>query len=406
MRMTTTQISRRAGLTLGFGALAMGALAGCTAKSPAVKTAAKAPAPPLKNWPSLDALAQKLITEKLTPGLSLSVMLGGVLLYSKGFGVADIGSGTPATPETGFRIASITKQFTAAATLKLVELGKLSLDDSLAMFMPAIDGAENVTIRHMLSHTSGMGDYINGQSKDILVTAQHTDYSADALLDIILARKPVFRIPPGVRWMYSNSAFAILGILIERLSGMPFAEALDTWLFKPAGLEHTGIDRSCTVASACYGYSPDYRTDTGFDLNPPISPSFGGGAGALRSSSDDLCRWHAALIGGRVLKLDTVRTMLTPVMLRNGQPAFENRASEALEYGLGVAIGTAGALPLISHGGRINGFTGHLRSFPDARLTIAALYNSDGSGMGKFSAGQKAIRLEAARLGLAELGLA
>lgn len=387
----------------GLGAL--GALAGCTARTPAAKTEAKAPAPPLKTWPSLDALAQKLITEKLTPGISLSVMLGGVLLYSKGFGLADIASGTPATPQTGFRIASITKQFTAAATLKLAEMGKLSLDDPLAKFMPAIAGADKVTLRQLLSHTSGMGDYINGQDKTILTAAQHTDYSADALLDIVLKRAPLFRIPPGVRWMYSNSAFAILGIIIERVSGMAFADALDTWLFKPAGLEHTGIDRSCTVASACYGYSPDYRTDTGFVLNPPISPSFGGGAGAMRSSSDDLCRWHAALIAGKVLKLDTVRTMFTPVMLHDGQPAFENRGTEPMEYGLGVALGVNGGLPLISHGGRINGFTGHLRSFPDARLTVAALYNSDGSGMGKFSAGQKAIRLEAARLGLAELGL-
>ena len=397
----TTQLTRRAGL-----ALALGALAGCTAKAPASKVAARSPAPPLKSWPSLDSLAQRMITEKLTPGLSLSVMMGGVLLYSKGFGVADLAAGTAVTPQTGFRIASITKQFTAAAVLKLAELGKLSIDDPLAKFLPDIDGAENVTLRQMLSHTSGMGDYINGQDKSILTAAQHTDYSADALLNIVLARTPVFRIPPGVRWMYSNSAFAILGILIERLSGMPFADALDAWMFKPAGLEQTGIDRSCTVASACYGYSPNYRAAGGFDLNPPISPSFGGGAGAIRASSEDLCRWHSALIGGRVLKLDSVRTMLTPVMLRDGQPAFEHRGTEPLQYGLGLALGTAGAWPLMSHGGRINGFTGHLRSFPDARLTIAALYNSDGSGMGRFSAGQKAIRLEAARLGLAELRLA
>ena len=401
----TINMTRRTGLAAGLG-LALGALAGCGPKAPAVASADRKPAaPPLKSWPSLDALAQKLIVDKLTPGISLSVMLGGVLLYSKGFGIADVVTGAPVTPQTGFRIASITKQFTAAAVMKLAELGKLSIDDSLAKFLPDVAGAENVTLREMLSHTSGMGDYINGQDKDILIAAQHTDYSPDALLNIILARKPLFRIPPGTRWMYSNSAFAILGILVERLSGMPFAAALDTWIFKPAGLQQTGIDRSCTVASGCYGYSPDYRTAGGFDLNPPISPSFGGGAGAMRSSSEDLCRWHAALIGGKVLTLDSVRAMLTPVTLRDGQLAYENRHTEPLAYGLGMAIGTAGAMPLISHGGRINGFTGHLRSFPDARLTVAALYNSDGSGMGRFSAGQKAIRLEAARLGLAELGL-
>ena len=362
-------------------------------------------APPRMNWPTLDALAQNLIDQKLTPGLSITVMMGGVLLYSKGFGIADLATGAAVTPQTGFRIASITKQFTAAAVMKLAEMGKLSIDDPLSKHMPEVPGGDRVTLRQMLSHTSGMGDYINGQDKTILETAQHRDYSSEDLYEVIVSHKPLFRIPTGVRWMYSNSAFSLMGIMVERIAGMPFAEALRQWIFVPAGLASTQVDPTCTAAVPCVGYRPDYHAPDGFDLNLAISPSFAGGAGGMRSSTEDLCRWHDALWNGRVLGMDSVKAMLTPVRLNNGEPAFENR-SEALQYGLGQGLGISNGWAVMSHGGRINGFTGTLRSIPDARLTMAALYNSDGSGMGRFSAGQKAIKTEALRLGLETLGVA
>jgi len=413
----TTTLTRRAGIALALGGLGgvatlagVAGLATRAVKKPAQMIAAagvkaRPLAPPTMNWPTLDALAQNLIDEKLTPGLSITVMMGGVLLYSKGFGIADLATGAAVTPQTGFRIASITKQFTAAAVMKLAEMGKLSIDDPLSKHMPEVPGGERVTLRQMLSHTSGMGDYINGQDKTILEAAQHTDYSSEDLYDVIVSRKPLFRIPPGVRWMYSNSAFSLMGIMVERVSGLAFADALRQWIFVPAGLASTQVDPTCTAAVPCSGYRPDYRAPGGFDLNLPISPSFAGGAGGMRSSTEDLCRWHDALWNGRILTMDSVKTMLTPVRLNNGQPAFENR-SEALQYGLGMGLGVSNGWAVTSHGGRINGFTGTLRSIPDARLTMAALYNSDGSGMGRFSAGQKAIKNEALRLGLETLGFA
>lgn len=361
---------------------------------------------PRFDWPSLTALGQKMIDDKLTPGLSLSVMHDGELFYSKGFGMANLETGTATTPQTGFRIASITKQFTAAAILLLAEDGKLALGDPLSKFLPDFPRAGDITLRQMLSHTAGLSDYINGQDHNLLVTAQRTDYTADEIVRIIQNRTPLYRAQPGATWLYSNSGFALLGIVVERLSGLAFADFCAQRLFAPAEMAATAIDRTCTTANGCSGYRPDYRAPHGFDTNVPVSPSFIGGAGAIRSTTEDLVRWHKALLAGKVLKTDSLNAMLTPVMLKNGSPAMERRGAEPLEYGLGMGLGTINNQRLMSHGGRVNGFTGHLRSFPDQKLTVAILYNCDGSGAANFMPMQKKLRNEASRLGLGELGSA
>eukprot|EP01042_Synura_sphagnicola_P023007 gene23007-29331_t len=165
----------------------MGAsLSGCNfrPKAQAVPDLSK-PAPALLSWPSLDKLAFGMVKNRLTPGLSLSVMHNGDLLYSKGFGVANYEHPAAATPQTGFRIASISKQFTAAAILLLAEQGKLSLNDRLSRFLPDFPHSDTITLAQMLSHTAGLGDYINGQRSDILTAAQQHDYSSRDVLDII-----------------------------------------------------------------------------------------------------------------------------------------------------------------------------------------------------------------------------
>ena len=362
-------------------------------------------AAPLFDWPSLTALAQKMVSSKLTPGLSLSVMHAGGLLYSQGFGLANIEAATTVTPQTGFRIASITKQFTAAAILLLAEDGKLSLDDTLARFIPEFPRATDITLRQMLSHTSGLGDYINGQSLDILVEAQQGTYTSDELIHIISAKKPLFRAAPGRTWLYSNSAFALLGIVVERLSGLAFADFCQRHLFVPAGLEQTAIDTAYPLAGNSNGYRPDYKAPHSFDTNTPVSPSFIGGAGAIRSTTEDLCLWHCALLSGKILKPASLHAMLTPTLLKDGAPAYERRGNEPMEYGLGMGLGTMENRRIAAHGGRVNGFTGHLRSFTSEKLTVAILYNSDGGGAPGFQAIQKALRTEASRLALDSIGL-
>lgn len=363
-------------------------------------------APPLLEWPTLTALGQAMVDKKLTPGLSLSVMSAGVLLYSKGFGLANIESNVATTPQTEFRVASITKQFTAAAILLLAEGGLLTLDDTLAKFLPAVPRGETVTLRQLLSHTSGMGDYINGQRSSLLTEAQTSDYTSDELISIITARQPFFRAQPGATWLYSNSGFTLLGIVVEKLSGMTFSDFCAKHLFAPAGLSQTNIDKTCTTTAICNGYRPNFRAPTKYDLALPVSPSFAGGAGAIRSTTEDLCLWHLALLSGTVLKPESVEAMLTPTLLKNGKPAYERGGADPLEYGLGQGLGTMKNLKLAAHGGRVNGFTGHLRSFTDSKLTVAILYNSDGGGAPGFSAAQRGLKTEASRLGIDHLGLA
>ncbi|ESQ78138.1 hypothetical protein AEYBE204_14945 [Asticcacaulis sp. YBE204] len=367
--------------------------------------AAKPKTPLLKDWPTLDAMARTLIDTRLTPGLSLSVMRKGVMLYSKGFGIANIDTGDTVTPQTTLRIASITKQFTAAAILLLQERGLLSVNDTLSRFLPDFPRAGEVTLSQLMSHTSGMGDYVNRQDMAILTEAQNRDYTADDVLKLIRAGKPLYRFGPGLGWAYSNSGFTLLSIVVEQMSGMGFADFCEQHLFKPAGLVHTTIDRSCAVANtATRGYTPSGR---GFNPNVPVSPSFLSGAGAMRSTSEDLCQWHAALLGGKVLKTESLNAMLSPALLRNGQPAWEREGgTEPLNYGFGLGVGTLDNHRYCTHGGRINGFTGHLRSFLDEQVTVSILYNCDGGGSAHFGAAQKALRIEASRLGLEDAGKA
>ncbi|HVZ29728.1 MAG TPA: serine hydrolase domain-containing protein [Asticcacaulis sp.] len=406
----TRVMTRRAAFALVLTGLAGSAIHSRMPLLPAAKPAAK-PKPvalnaPKFDWPSLTALGQTMVDRKLTPGLSLSVMHDGELFYSKGFGIANLDTGAAVTPQTGFRIASITKQFTAAAILLLAEDGKLAVTDPLSKFLPEFPRAGDVTLRQLMSHTAGLSDYINGQNHDLLVTAQRTDYTSDEVIRIIQNRTPLYRAAPGATWLYSNSGFALLGIIVERVSGLAFADFCAQRLFAPAGMAATAIDRTCTSANGCSGYRPDYRAPHGFDTNVPVSPSFIGGAGAIRSTTEDLVLWHKALLDGKVLKPQSLNAMLTPVLLKSGAPAMERRGEEPLEYGYGMGLGTVNNLRLMSHGGRVNGFTGHLRSLPDQKLTVAILYNCDGSGAGGFMPIQKKLRTEATRLGLSALGLA
>lgn len=393
-------MTRRAAVFAGLSVLGGSVLRRDVAEAPKDQTA-NLSQPPLKHWPTLDLLGQGMVDSGLTPGLSLSVMHKGVMLYSKGFGHADIVTRTPMTPAIGLRIASITKQFTAAAILRLAEEGHLKTSDTLSRFLPDFPRADEVSIRQLLSHTSGMNDYINRQDHTILTEAQNRDYALDDILRLIRAGKPLYRFAPGLGWAYSNSGFTLLSFVVERLSGQSFADFCERHLFVPAGLSQTTIDRSCQVANdVTRGYTP---VPGGFNLNLPVSPSFLSGAGAIRSTSEDLCKWHSSLLNGNILRAGSLQTMLTPVTLKNGKPAWERQGTEPLNYGYGVGLGlTEDGRRYCTHGGRINGFTGHLRSFIAEEVTVAILYNCDGGGAARFGAAQKALRLEASRLGLEE----
>lgn len=392
------------------GGLALGSLAACKPKPHKQVAVAEKPVPPLKraiqHWPTLDALGDRMVKLRFTPGVSLSVMHKGTLLYSRGFGDSNMADNRPVTPQTGFRIASVTKQFTAAAILVLQEQGKLSVHDKLSRFLPDFPQSERVNLAQMMSHTSGMNDYLNHQRQSVLDEAQHRDYTSPELFSIIAAVHPPYSAPPGTRWLYSNSAFSLLGIAVERASGMNLAKFCQTHLFEPAGMAQTSIDESCTAFTGCTGYRPNFRAHTGFDTILPISPTFGGGAGGIASTTEDLARWHSALLGGRILKAASLNQMITPMLLNSGKPAWEVVGPERLNYGFGQGIGKLDGRTFIAHGGRLNGFTSHLRSLVHEQLTVAVLYNCDGTGVPGYTNAQRALRIEAMRLGLDKISKA
>jgi CubicO group peptidase (beta-lactamase class C family) len=368
--------------------------------SPAVEPVAPPPPPPLLNWPSLDDLADRMIERQVTPGLSLSVMKGGAMLYSAGFGNARLLPKRPVDAHTGFRIASISKQFTATAILLLAEEGKLSLGDPLARFLPDFPRADAMTLRELLSHTSGLDDYLSGRHAEMLTTAQSHDYTQQGLLEAIKTADPLFRCPPGMKWVYSNTGFALLGIIVERLSGLPLAAFCRERLFGPAGMTRTAIDLlNADDPDVCEGHRANRGLRDGFGQVWPVSASFAGGSGGLRSTSADLCRWHAALMSGKILKPDSLAAMLTPVRLKDGAFAMDRENTRSPGYGLGMRLGFIGSQPFFTHSGRINGFTGQLMTLPLEQLTVAALYNCDGANDGGFFPSHAALREEAVRLG-------
>jgi D-alanyl-D-alanine carboxypeptidase len=374
-------------------------LVGCNPKSP--------PEPELKiSWSSLEDLSKAMVDKQMTPGLSLSVMGKGKLLFSKGFGVLDTQSQIPVTSKSRFRIASVSKQFTAAAILRLVQQNALSLEDPLAKFFPDFPKANEVSLRSMLQHISGMGDHINGQKAKQLIAAQTHDYDDQALYEIIKGINPIYPYPLGVRWAYSNASYALLGMIISQVSKASFSDFCKTEFYLPLGLSHTSIDSVFGHGpDHAKGYRPSRRSPNGFGHVYPSSPSFLGGAGALSSTTEDLVNWHHHLFKGDVLAPSHLSDMLTPAVLKDGTLADQKRGPRPLGYGLGLGIGTYIGQRYVMHNGLVNGFSAHLSTLPDTGLTLALLMNCDGIGYDGFEKAASELKDEARRLGFMAMGL-
>jgi D-alanyl-D-alanine carboxypeptidase len=389
-------LTRRDALLLTIGTVA----------ATAVRAAPSTAASP---WVSIDRMCEQLIADHVTPGLTLSVMRDGALIYSHGFGYANLETATKATPQTVFRIGSITKQFTGTAIALLAEDGVLSFDDKLARFMPLFPRAGDITLRQMLTHTSGLGNYTEMSSPEAFRQAARIDYDNAALIAAMDATKPLYKSEPGTAWAYSNTAYVLLGLVVEIAGKEPYGQFLKRRVFDPAGLTHTAVDDAAEVVpNRASGYSPGTKADVAFDNTSFISMTFPHGAGAIRSTSEDLCRWHAALLGGRVLKAATLEQMLTPMRLANGtipeSPAgmalVQGGEHKPMEYGFGIALGDFEGHRYVEHNGGINGFLSALRSFRAERVTVAMLANTDGYKKPELAKNLFEIRDAAVRNGL------
>jgi CubicO group peptidase (beta-lactamase class C family) len=319
--------------------------------------AAMASSPPMD--PALasriDADAQMVLQRTGTPGATLAIYRDGAPVYVHAYGLGDHERRTPATASTHYEIGSITKQFTAAAILQLQEAGKLDINATLATYLPDAPHAKEVTLKQLLSHTSGMPEYLDGP--DVEAWAMKP-----ATFGQIMARirdKPL-DFPPGSRWSYSNSGYVLLGRVIEVTSRVSYDRYVKTHLLAKAGMNHT-----TTVADEAHlaGMAKGYRhTDGKLEPAPTIHATVGGAAGNLVSTVADLERWNVALQGGRIVRPADYALMTTP-------------AAGSTDYGLGLFVDTLDEQPRIGHTGGSFGFTTSNQYFPKQGIQIIAFTN-------------------------------
>ena len=318
----------------------------------------------------IDSLAQVTLAQGPVAALSIGVKRGDDLLLAKGYGQADIENGVQATAETVFRIGSITKQFTAAAVMQLVEAGKIGLDDSMTQYLPdyPTQGHE-VTIRHLLSHTSGIKSYTGLAAWRPKMTLDLTDQQ---LVDLF--KDEPFDFAPGERYLYNNSAFYLLGMIIEEVSGESYREYLNAHLFGPLGLSGSiYCDERPIIRGRAEGYqrvSGKLMNDNYLSMNQP------GAAGALCSTVTDLLSWTSTLRAGRVVSAASYGQMTTKGTLNGGGTT---------NYGFGLGLGDLDGHSTVSHGGGINGFNAMLAHYPEAGLDIVVLSNTSGPHAGRVA---------------------
>jgi len=318
----------------------------------------------------IDSLASAAIAAGPGPGLAIAVARHGVPVYSRGFGRADTRSGNPVESGTVFRIASITKQFTAAAILRLEEESRLSLDDDIGRFIPEYaTGDHGVTIRHLLNHTSGIRSYTSLGPRWAMRMAE--DLSHEEMLALFQDEPADFA--PGERFLYNNSGYYLLGLIIEEVTGAPYAEYIDREIARPLGLSHTLYCPNEPAAGHAHGYMPG---SDGPIPAPPLSMTQPYSAGALCSTAEDLVRWSHALASGRVVSAEGYGRMTTPGTLTSG---------EAINYGYGLIVGALDGATRFAHGGGINGFSTFLAEFPEQGVSVAVLVNNTATNAGRLA---------------------
>jgi len=294
------------------------------------------------------------------PGASVVVIADGRVVVRRAYGMADLERRVPATPETDYRLASVSKQFTAMAVMLLATGGKLRYDQPVRDFLPELPvAAQPVTIRHLLNHTSGLVDY------EDLVPESRTAQLDDRDVLGLLAGKDSVYFPAGSQYRYSNSGYVLLGLIVARASGLSFPEFVRTRIFQPLGMSASvaHVDGSDTVPRRAYGYSPRGGTFVQTDQSVTSATL---GDGGIYTNVDDLARWDQALERNTLVDSATMRLATTPPQLPAGA---------ATEYGFGWFVDQYRGLKRWRHTGETSGFRNAILRFPDRKLTIVILTN-------------------------------
>lgn len=307
-----------------------------------------------------DSIAAELLgSPPPVAGLAIAVSREGQLLHNRAYGSSDPGTGEPLEASQPQRIASLTKQFTAAAILTLVDEGRIELDATVQTYLPGFSTqGQTVAVRNLLSHTSGIHSY-----SDLYGGTGRPPVPRAAVLDT-LQRHP-YDFPPGTEYRYSNSNYYLLGAMLEEVTGETYGRYLEASLFEPLGLEDTSYcGHEGEVIAAGYRAVAD-------DLEAVVldeAHDYLGGSGGLCSTARDLVQWQHALASGRVMDPRTYSLMTTRTVLLTG---------DTVPQGLGAAIETLENRAAIAHGGSLAGFNSHMAYYPEERVAIAVLVNTN-----------------------------
>jgi CubicO group peptidase (beta-lactamase class C family) len=290
------------------------------------------------------------------PGASVLVVRDGEPVVRRAYGLANVEERIAATPATNYRLASITKQFTAAAILLLAEDGRLELDDPVRTWLPSLPkAADSVTIRHLLTHTSGIIDY-----EDLIPDGTSTQLGDADVLRMLESQDSTY-FAPGSSYAYSNSGYALLALVVERASGQDFARFLRERIFVPLGMRNTIAHEEgvSTVTHRAFGYS--WTNDRWARMDQSLTSAVLGDGG-IYSSIDDLERWDAALYDERLLRSESLRLAFTPAT-KTDEPD--------VQYGFGWRI----TGETVWHSGETIGFRNVIVRYPERRLTVVILTN-------------------------------
>jgi D-alanyl-D-alanine carboxypeptidase len=310
----------------------------------------------------IDSLGRSTIETNKAVGLSIGIAQGDEILYAQGFGLANVELDVPATADSVYRIGSITKEFTAAGILLLVEDGVISLDDPLCKFLPdyPVKGSE-ITVRNLLHHTSGVKDFTR-------LPNYRSEIRLEVVQEEVLNRFQHLPLDfePGERRSYCNSGYFILGVIIEKASGQSYEQFIEERLLRPLELERTSCDSpSRIIPNRAAGYScwgDVLRNAPYMNMDQTI------GAGNMASTVEDLLVWQHSIVDDRLLSPDSRRMMTTRGKLNNG---------EEFNYGLGLVLQKFEGREVVRHGGGILGFRADIAHYPDSGYTIAVLANCD-----------------------------
>jgi CubicO group peptidase (beta-lactamase class C family) len=311
--------------------------------------------------PKVDSIANQVLQSTGVPSASVAVVTHGRLAYAHAYGMANLEPRTPASADMRYAIGSISKQFTASAILLLAQDGKLSLDDPVSRLVPGLTRGNEVTVREVLSHTSGYQDF---WPQDYVMPMMLKAATPQSIVDR-WGKQPL-DFDPGTRWQYSNTNYTIAGMIVEKASGVPFFQFVRTRILNPVGLASASdFDASPTAANAT-GYLR-------YALGPlRQAPDAGSGwmwaAGELAMTASDLAKWDISLIRHSLLSPESYHALESEVPLKNGA---------GTGYGLGVDVAMQSGRFLVEHSGEVSGFTAENMVFPDDSAAVVVLTNQD-----------------------------